>query len=93
MTDQRLFSGWVYISRAPDIEGAWIAHCVDFDIMSQGDSPLHALEMVREALELAFADDLNQGLDPAERGADVAAEDWVFATPVTIVMDPNTLPI
>lgn len=44
--------------------------------MSQGDSPLHALEMVREALGLAFADDLNRGLDPTERRAEVAAEDW-----------------
>jgi len=53
-----------------------MAHCVDFNIMSQDDSPLHALGMVREALGLAFADDLNRGLDPADRRADVAAEDW-----------------
>ena len=34
----------------------WVAFCVEYDIASQGDSPEHALEMIREAVELHFED-------------------------------------
>lgn len=74
MLEQKSFSGWAYITRAEDIPGCWISHCVDFNIMSVGDSPQHALDMVREAVGLALADDLNHGRDPHARKAD--SEDW-----------------
>ena len=68
------FSGWVYISRAESVPGEWIAHCLDFDIVTQGSSPQQALAMAREAVEMCIADDLNSGLNPFERRAD--PEDW-----------------
>jgi predicted RNase H-like HicB family nuclease len=30
----------------------WVAFCVEYDIASQGDSEEHAMEMIREAVEL-----------------------------------------
>lgn len=74
--EERAFSGWVYVSKAESILGCWVAHCLDFNVISQGDSPSHALEMVREALGMALADDLRQGLDPDLRRKECDADDW-----------------
>ena len=67
------YTGWAYITRAEDLENSWVAHCLDFDVMSVGDSPQHALEMVREAVGICLADDLNRGFDPRSRKADEEA--------------------
>jgi predicted RNase H-like HicB family nuclease len=74
MTDSRSFAGWAYITRAEDLPDCWTAHCLDYDIVSVGDSPQQALDMVREAVGVALADDLNSGRDPSARKA--APEDW-----------------
>jgi predicted RNase H-like HicB family nuclease len=74
MIEQKAFSGWAYITRAPDVANCWLAHFLDFNIMSQGDSPQQALEMVREAAGLVLADDLNSGRDPHDRQSE--ATDW-----------------
>lgn len=68
-TEQKMFSGWAYIHQAEDLPGCWVAHCFEYDIISTGDSPQHALDMVREAVGIALADDLNHGFDPAGRRA------------------------
>jgi predicted RNase H-like HicB family nuclease len=31
---------------------SWAVYCVEYDVASQGDSPEHALAMIREAMEL-----------------------------------------
>ena len=67
--ERQLFSGWAYITRAEDVPGCWVAHCYEFDIVSTGDSPAHAVDMIREAVALCIADDLNRGLDPHARRA------------------------
>ena len=36
----------------------WVVTCLEYDVASQGDSEQHALEMIREALELYL-----EGLD------------------------------
>ncbi len=41
----------VLIYPAPDVEGQWIAHGLETDIVTQGDSPDHALEMMGDALK------------------------------------------
>ena len=74
VTEQKAFTGWAYIAQADDVPNCWVAHCLDFNILSIGDSPNHALEMVREAVGIALADDLNNGRDPHARKAE--AEDW-----------------
>jgi predicted RNase H-like HicB family nuclease len=33
---------------------SWAVYCVEYDVASQGDSPEHALLMIREAMELHF---------------------------------------
>jgi predicted RNase H-like HicB family nuclease len=41
----------VAIYPANDVEGQWIAHCLETDLVTQGDSVEHALEMAAEALD------------------------------------------
>jgi predicted RNase H-like HicB family nuclease len=49
--DKRMLHAVVYKdSQTED----WVAHCVEYDITSSGDSPEHALEMIQEAVELHF---------------------------------------
>lgn len=57
----------VLIRSAPDVDGEWIAHCLNWDVVTQGRSPSHAVEMICEALVMAIEDDLRAGLDPHER--------------------------
>lgn len=38
----------------------WLAVCLEPDVVTQGDSKEHALEMIREAVELHI-EDMNQG--------------------------------
>ena len=37
----------------------WVAVCLEYNVMSQGDSEEHALDMIREAVEL-YLDDLGE---------------------------------
>jgi hypothetical protein len=41
----------VVVYPAPDIKGQWIAHGLETDIVTQGDSPEHAMEMMADALK------------------------------------------
>lgn len=59
----------VLIYRAPDLPTQWIGHCLDLDVVSQGDSPADAFKMVSEAVDLVVADDRAQGLHPLGRQA------------------------
>lgn len=59
----------VLIRREPDLEGQWVAHCLNWDLVSQGDSPAHAVKMIVEAIVLAIGEDSNDGLDPDDRPA------------------------
>jgi predicted RNase H-like HicB family nuclease len=36
------------------LNDSWAIYCVECDVASQGDSPEHALDMIREAMELHF---------------------------------------
>ena len=51
-----------------EIEGQWVSHCLEFDVISQGDSPSHALEMLQNALEICIREDLESGVRPDGRG-------------------------
>jgi predicted RNase H-like HicB family nuclease len=57
----------VLIQAAPDVGGQWLAHCLNWDLVSQGDSPKHAIEMIVEAIVIAVEDDRAAGLDPSDR--------------------------
>ena len=57
----------ILIQAAPDVEGQWLAHCLNWDLLTQGDSPKPIMEMVVEAIIIAIEDDRAAGLDPADR--------------------------
>lgn len=40
----------VVLYRAPDLKGQWIAHGLETDVVTQGDSAEHALAMMADAL-------------------------------------------
>ncbi|MFH1434674.1 MAG: hypothetical protein ABIJ56_03055 [Pseudomonadota bacterium] len=54
----------VVIYPAPDLEGQWIAHCLETDIVSQGDSVDHAFEMMIEAVNSIVQYNLGHGRPP-----------------------------
>jgi predicted RNase H-like HicB family nuclease len=68
------FNLHIVLWRAEDVPGQWLAHCLELDVVSQGNSLPHALEMVKEAIETVIVADLQKGLDPARRRA--PQEEW-----------------
>ena len=50
------FTYRVLLEPALDVPGQWTAHNLDLDIISQGNSPEHALAMIREATQLVVED-------------------------------------
>ncbi len=34
----------------------WVAHCIEYDVATQGDSEEHAIAMIKEAVELHLED-------------------------------------
>lgn len=68
----RTFS--VLIRREPGLSD-WIAHCLDWDLVSQGSTPIHALAMISESIQIVAEEDARAVLDPDDRpSADEA--DW-----------------
>jgi predicted RNase H-like HicB family nuclease len=57
------------VSPARDVAGQWVAHCLNWDVVSQGDSPSHAISMLVEAVEMVIEaddeDDFDSELRPA----------------------------
>lgn len=69
-----VFTSWVVVEPAEDIPGLWVGHCLDLDVISQGNDPHDAIESVTEAITMTVMDDLHHGLDPTGRRA--PAEFW-----------------
>lgn len=65
---------WTIIQPADEIPGVWTAHCLELDVVTQGDSPEHALEMAQEAACMVLFDDLVRGEEPTARRA--PDEEW-----------------
>ncbi len=65
----RIFNLWVVVRPAEDLPDQWVAHCLDLDVVSQGTSFQHAMEMVFEASSMVVADDIVAGRDPFSRRA------------------------
>jgi len=63
------FGFWVVLKKAEDVPGQWVAHCLDIDVVSQGNSLPHAIEMINEAMIMTLVDDLQHGRNPLERSA------------------------
>jgi hypothetical protein len=56
---------WVLIERAADIPNQWVAHCLELDVVTQGNNPNHTCEMLLEACAMVLLD----GIDISERHA------------------------
>lgn len=65
-----LLTSWVLVERDPEAsdENLWVSHFLELDIISQGSTPLLAMQMLVEAVIVAVTDDLEEGLNPADRG-------------------------
>lgn len=73
-THSRTFSLNFFFRRSEEVPGQWLAHCLDVDVVTYGNSLKHALDMAREAVDLVIKDDLASGLEPMERSA--PREEW-----------------
>ena len=73
----RTFSLNVFLARAPDVEGQWVGHCLEVDVVSQGQTMKEAFEATREAVELVVLDDLASAREPTQRSA--PREEWEAA--------------
>lgn len=71
----------------PDGGDQWIAHCLDLDLVTQGNSPSHAIDMIREASLMIISDDIEHGDDPFARRSTDEAEWARFA----MIMDASNL--
>lgn len=52
-----------------DLPKTWIGHCPEVNVVTQGHSPEHALEVLQEAVTMVIYDDVARGADPTERRA------------------------
>lgn len=50
----------------------WVAMCVEYDVVTQGNSEEHALEMIREAVELHIEDISEEDLEVLYQAIDGA---------------------
>jgi hypothetical protein len=55
------FPAWVLIRPAGDVANQWVAHCLQYDVVTQGTSPAHALDMIFEAVAIVLIEDLREG--------------------------------
>lgn len=60
---------WIVVRRAPDIPGIWIAHCLDLNVLSEGESLSEAIESIPEAVAIVVGDALAAGIDPLRHRA------------------------
>lgn len=68
------YTFWIKVAPT-EIEGQWVAHCPDFDVMSQGNGPAHAVQMLHEALAMSIVDDVVNNIDPHSHRVPVAEWD------------------
>lgn len=57
----------ILIREAEALPGQWVAQVAGLNLISQGNSAAHAEEMIREAIQIAWADDRERGFDFFDR--------------------------
>lgn len=67
---------WVLVTRSDDEPGIWSAHCLDLDLVTQGETIEGAFVAARAAILMAVCDDLSDGLDPFDARSDAPEECW-----------------
>lgn len=68
-TTRHTYECVVVVSPGESVPGAWVAHCLTFDVAAQANDPDEALRLAIESTQIAICDDLNAGLDPRDRRA------------------------
>lgn len=71
---RRCINFWVVVRPAEDVEGQWVAHCLDLDVVTQGNSIAHAFQMAVEAIAMTVAESLELGIDLLSHRA--PDQDW-----------------
>lgn len=54
----------VLLYPSKDLPGQWVAHCLEIDLVTQGNDQGHALEMIAEAIETVAEDNVSRGGAP-----------------------------
>jgi hypothetical protein len=52
---------------APDVGGQWIGHCLELELVTQGNSAEHAIEMLQEAVVLTLTESEPAGVPPLQQ--------------------------
>ena len=68
----------VVVYPAPDLAGQWVAHGLETDLITQGDSVEHAVAMMADAVETLAAYHVEHGLFPV-RLRPAPEEVWALA--------------
>jgi predicted RNase H-like HicB family nuclease len=74
----REYNFWFVFKRAGDVPGEWVGHCLDLDVVTQGNSLQHAMQMLSEACSMTVCDDVRSSMDPLDRRAPQACWDSMF---------------
>lgn len=73
------------IFRAKDVPGQWVAHDITSDVVSQGNSPEHALKMLLEAIAIVASDPSRcskHGSQLTEWGEELVCPECILAADV-----------
>ena len=66
-----------HVYPATDLPGVWVGHCLDLDLVTQGPSENDALLALREAIDLVYEWDKENGLDPLLCRKPAPQEEWL----------------
>jgi predicted RNase H-like HicB family nuclease len=64
-----VYAAWIVIFPAEDVPGTWVAHALEFDVVTQGSNAEDAYAMATEAVTMVLTEDLREGRDPYARRA------------------------
>jgi predicted RNase H-like HicB family nuclease len=56
----------VLVYPAPDLDGQWIAHCLELDLVAQGDSDAEARENFADAFRVLVDYNVEHGIVPIQ---------------------------
>jgi hypothetical protein len=69
MTSRKAIHSLWFIIQPSEVEGDWEAHCLDFDIITQGETPRQALNIAIESADFTIRRCREEGRDPYEGSA------------------------
>jgi predicted RNase H-like HicB family nuclease len=84
----RTYNLFITLQRSDEMPGKWVAHCLDVDVVSYGESLKDAIDMIKEAVEMVFVEDFSSGREPLERRAPKVLWDemWKNLLPHTVTL-------